>query len=231
MEDVKIAASRLAIINDALAQIQVERTIPQFRTYFEGVYGLKEEVKERIYADNGKCEACAIGSLFTAYARAKTDERERCALVDSLQDRGQSYTLDTLFRTKLGEYFSRRTILLMEIAFEATWVRIGDTFTEEVGRMAGEDIVFARDVLRAQRFRYNHLKDADNARETLEAILLNMEKNNGEFVPPEVPNESESDLNAFENEEDVDEDEEDDDRCDCGCEDEDEDDSDGDDDA
>jgi hypothetical protein len=113
------------------------------------------------------CEACALGSLFLGLV----DTHKQGTL------REWELTGHSRMREDLSKYFSKRTIILIECAFETNDRPFGSTdeaFVRDYTAIAPEE-------LREKAAEFGRKYTSDGRR--LRAILNNIRKNDGEFIP------------------------------------------------
>jgi hypothetical protein len=155
------------ILDDVEARIAIEELIPT-----RGDYG-------NVYIDEGRkyCRACAVGSMFIGLTNSKMLSLEEELKTISSQN----------MRSVLSEYFSKRTIVLMESAFETSAISWGEEMFlctngggERVDIEAYEKEIPEKHRMNAARFGLRY----PNVTERLKAIIANMRANGGEFIPP-----------------------------------------------
>jgi hypothetical protein len=169
---------RVAIAKDVLEQIKLGFLHPLRDTYLRlnfssnisnTMYNPPEKLDElfgKLSQTSSRCDACGIGACFIGLVnlgdKVYTDEvfEQR-----SVSDRAKIE--DVVMRKKLRKIFSREQLSLIECAFERSAYFTDRTRVSVKKRRAAEKY--------GQQF--------GNASESLEAIMKNIVKNEGTFVP------------------------------------------------
>ncbi len=176
------AEKRVAIAQDVLLQVSIDRLVPAFQTYGDyGPYEGKEDIsaltKEQLCSVVNKfssCDACAIGSVFLSALKFANDLTVGEAypypgepLTDNVgffREIGGAPSLSVLMKY-LERFFAAEQLYLMENAFEA-YDRTFSSIPEEVTQAA-----------------YRFCLDCESPNERLDRIMKNIIDNKGEFRP------------------------------------------------
>jgi hypothetical protein len=149
-----------AVIDDVRAQLATGCLVPlvnRFGGYQRRGADFRRDDLEDRPKEGDTCHACALGSLLISVTKIREGGR-----LPSFAGQGRWGIMG-----RLDDVFSRRTLNLMEAAFE----RSSSYYEQEV--------VTERDVRKAIRFGEKYLAPLD----CLLAILKNIEMNEGEFTP------------------------------------------------
>ena len=190
--------ARVAIAKDVIAQIRAKKYKAKNRTYvdFKPKTGIKKkefftekdvetgkDLQDVIKTRMESCQVCAKGALFVSAIR-KFDNFavEDGMLYNSLYESGGAscYANNDDFLDHLRDYFDYDQLELMEYAFEGDCGQVDDYDQEE----------------RALAF-YHSFKKAEDR---LVAIMKNVIKNNGEFIPPKTQDQIEEEERQAEEE-------------------------------
>lgn len=149
----------------------------------------KQVSMQKLVEKTSFCNVCAIGSLFLSYIR-KYDEVTAQRVCDT--------GVDIIAEEVLIDIFDPANLRLMERIFEGRWID-GPELNPEFSVYAAEDISQYKGWLTFEEMgsleytkeQYNNELLANkyyckykNSNDRLRAIMLNVIRNNGEFVPP-----------------------------------------------
>jgi hypothetical protein len=151
--------------------------------YLADEYGHYEDAPTE--GDKLHCRACALGSLFLGLTASQMQSLEEWA----------NSTDDDHMREELSKHFSKRTVVLIESAFEQDATSWGSGLYDSLAEYE-EDIPWK---MRRDAARFGD--QYEEAEDRLKAIIKNIRANNGEFVPPPVNDEWDTDSNQDEDEE------------------------------
>lgn len=177
-EALSSADKRVAIAQDAKAQILASKVVPNRGTFVAGLAILRDAVGHDLQSvllqDSAHCSACAIGSLFVSTVR----KANKFMITEDVQYWGgigsnTRQKASPMFE-RLREYFEFKQIQLIECAFElgAGWFGVR-------GKGWSEDCLSIEKRRPAAQFGSAH---SDPVARML-AILENIIVNNGEFIP------------------------------------------------
>ena len=156
---------RMAVIDDAIQQIEAGNYQAKIRTYFNaGIEGgsLKQA------ASNEICVVCAIGSTIASFARQVEDVEEKdFATLFHFTSAG---IMTARSRKLLNSIFTEKTIRAMEVAFEKDTGYM-DRFIQD-GREISEECKVSAATMYGKEVSDKH---------RLLAILNNMKRNDGEL--------------------------------------------------
>jgi hypothetical protein len=173
------AKKRVAIARDVLKWIGTGKLVPTAGTYLssrvynpeQGYYA--DERRDETRVDGGKCSACALGALFAC----KVEQ------VGGIHDFWQVRTHAKL-HDGLSDYFSAEQLWAIESAFEQSFF-FPDTYSSpwRTGYVGDEKQEYA---YKCVQFCEN-LPDRYNDAVRMRAIMKNIIRNKGTFVPEQLP--------------------------------------------
>jgi hypothetical protein len=164
------ASKRIAIAKDVIRSVEVEKTIdPQKDRYllsdavdrYRG--DISKELKDIIINDP-TCSACAIGSMFV------------CTVLRHDQITFSNYLNSEKyenFRPYLRNFFDHNQLNMIESAFECKCRCVNEYFVRNIFDCNDNDCM--KSIAFGQKFLDNHSR--------ITAIMRNIVKNKGEFVP------------------------------------------------
>jgi len=177
---IKMTATRrkkaVAIAKDVIAQLRLKRLIADTgiycrvyyddaHQYFEDAVNLDHSFQETFKNDKKvSCGVCAMGAVFIGYINRFNE-----VVNDSVKN-----VMSTDIVTLLDGIFSEFQLRLMEFVFEGNW---------EVCPAELDDCPEEKEKLTRKGQQYYDKYPDDNQR--LRAIMLNVVRNNGEFVLPQ----------------------------------------------
>lgn len=168
------AEKRVMIARDALKQLKLGKIIAKRGKFVEGLFRMGDKNPENMELQKVlpdiNCKVCGLGSLFVSQVRFI----DNCKLTDTDIEYGYLEMEDRLKQTK---YFSKEQKVLIEVAFEGGGGYYqDDDYADEYNV---NKYLSKKKINSAIKF-YNTY---DGAEERLIAILKNIIKNGGEFVP------------------------------------------------
>jgi hypothetical protein len=165
-------AKKLAIIDDALAQVKLGKIIPKARTYyeiceFESLVGYDEEkydVSIQSLLPQVSCNACAKGFLLLSTINKRNQV--------TLQDMYNAWDESDFIEETISDIFTKNQLDLIETAFEKDVVVDNYYLADDEGN---------KTKIAEKAIQFGSKYKTDESR--LVAILNNMKKNNGTFKP------------------------------------------------
>lgn len=193
------AEKRIAIANDVLFQIQLGK----YQSRYFGFISIRfsnnshpdpEESLRELLPQAEVCDVCALGGLFLSCTRLNNKTKVGAIRGSSWVDQskvkselsmGQIIRAGGSFSNQLDQFFSRKQLMLIEIAFEEGCGSflinyIENTYLNE----RGEEVPITPEIERAVKFSENNLcDDSDQRTLRLQKIMENIISNGGTFVP------------------------------------------------
>ena len=164
----------VAVAKDVIEQLRIGRLISTPGCYvslsnFDYSINKGKESFRSIYRDNSniECSVCAIGAAFIGYVNQYNN-----ATLDDVFNEDSNKYIDIL-----SDVFSRYQLRLMERIYEGRWEDFPEDFEEYISLTEEE-----QDTLEESCDRYR--RKYPDATDRLRAIMLNVVRNNGEFVLP-----------------------------------------------
>lgn len=170
---------RILIARDVLEQIKVQKIVPQTGSFIQlpYIYGIKgdDSLRETLMRETVSCDCCAVGSLFASCTLFNNEETISSA---NGNDIGDIMTKGVKSANQLSEYFSRKQLILIEVAFE-TMRRSYSGAAKEYDRFEGRFPLSQEEIKSAELF-YSKYEGSESR---LCGIMHNIIQNDGLFKP------------------------------------------------
>lgn len=190
--DYKIRRKRISILKDALKQLEVRKLTSGTYCFFDAGAKTKKslygDLKPRIKDFEKNCRVCALGNLFVSkvklYNEYSLTRNNNCIH----QSYGSYYYISLYgddIRKNLNPYFAREQLDLIESAFERTQMInckaiYGTGEYNHINNYLNEAVIFGESYTDENEY------DAASAPTIMRAIIENMLRNNGIFIPGDV---------------------------------------------